>query len=403
MEGVTMILNEIARDIGITKDNNVPEAMHAYYPIPPNRERELCNIALIEHLQQKFDFFGDYYEAVKKSWAALEQDKKRKAWVDAASLYMLDHDYEDVVKLPVPKPDGTLAGDLLSLFIHLPSIEKAYEGYIKRGFSAEFAMSYIKRYYGSLKHVSEKVVGRPALNGVFYRWLCLYTKTRMFDTHGFDFELHRFQEGYILRNKENGQILPCSVNQMLHRSGLPLGCAGAEDPKGAVEACFQETECAYLGHPVEDYRFSLEKNLYPKTVWELAVQPGDFTIVVHIGKNPDISPENFCSAIEIAKKIARERYGDMRPKMLSTHSWLLCPELENMLRPDAKILSFARNFIRFPLSNASGKSVFGFVFPYGAHLRPLEELPEDTSLMRALKAHYLAGGCILDYNGVIAL
>ena len=31
------------------------------------------------------------------------------------------------------------------------------------------------------------------------------------------------------------------------------------------------------------------------------------------------------------------------------------------------------------------------------------ELPEDTSLMRALKAHYLAGGYILDYNGVIGL
>lgn len=398
-----MILHEIAKDIGITKYNDIPEAMHAYYPIPSNRKKELCNMALIEHLQQKFDFFRDYYEAVRKSWEALEQDEKRKAWVDAAALFMLDHDYEDAVKIPVPKPDGTLAGDLLSLFIHLPSIEKAYEDYIKRGFSAEFAMSYMKRYYGSLKHVSEKVVGRPALNGVYYRWLCLYTKTRMFDTHGFNFELHRFQEAYILRNKVSGQIVPCSINQMLHRSGLPLGCAGAEDPEDAVEACFQETEHAYFGHPVQEHKFSLKKKQYPKAEWELAMQPGDYTIVVHIANSSDISPENFCAAIESAKLIAKERYCDLEPKMLSTHSWLLCPELENMLRPDAKILSFARSFIRFPLSNASGKSVFGFVFPSGSHLCPLEELPEDTSLMRALKAHYLSGGYILDYNGVIAL
>ena len=225
----------------------------------------------------------------------------------------------------------------------------------------------------------------------------------MFDTHGFDFESHRFQEAYILRHKESGQILPLSVNQMLHRSGLPLGCAGAEDVDGAVQVCFQETEDAYLGHAVENYRFSLAQTTFPKALWELTMQPGDITIVVHVPSKSDISPENFYEAIENAKVIAREQYFDLQPKMLSTHSWFLCPDLEHMLRPDAKLLSFARCFTRFPLSGATGKSVFGFVFPAGSHLRPLEELPEDTSLMRALKAHYLAGGYILDYNGVIAL
>jgi hypothetical protein len=398
-----MILNEIAREIGITKYNDIPEAMHQYYPIPEDRVGELCNMELIDHLQQKFDFFREYYEAVKISWAAMEKDEKRKAYVDAASLFMLDYDYEDVVRIPVPKPDETLAGDLLSLFILLPSVEKAYEDYQKRGFSEAFAMDYMKRYYSSIRYVSEKVVGRPALNGVFYRWLCLYTKTRMFDTHGFDFELHRFQEAYILRNKENGELLPLSLNQLLHRSGLPLGCAGAEDPKGAVQAQFQETEDAYWGHAVENYKFSLTPATYPKTEWEIAMQPGDITIMLHIPGKCDISVENFYAALEDVKRIARQRYVDLQPKMLSTHSWFLCPELEHMMRPDSKVILLADCFTRFPLSGASGKSVFGFVFPPGSHLRPLEELQEDTSLMRAVKTHYMAGGYILDYNGVIAI
>ena len=44
--------------------------------------------------------------------------------------------------------------------------------------------------------------------------------------------------------------------------------------------------------------------------------------------------------------------------------------------------------------------MFGFVFPPGSQV-DLENLPEETSLMRAIKDHYLAGGFILDYNGVI--
>lgn len=395
-----MILNEIAKEIGITKYNEVPEGMHGYYPVPLNRRAELCSAALIERLQQKFAFFGDYYEAVKKSWEALERDEKRKAWVDVAGLYMIDHDYEDVVGIPVPKPDGTAAGDLLSLFILLPSVENAYEGYIKRGFSREFAEGYMKRYYASLNHVSQKVVGRPAMNGVYFRWLCLYIKNRLFDTHGFDFEIHRFQQGYILRHRETGKIVPLSLDQMIHRSGLPLGCAGAEDPEGAFEACFQETEDAYLGHTVENYRFSPQQVRYSKMEWELAMKPGDMTIVVHIPKTADISEENFQKAVAGAKLIAHERYSEFEPKMLSTYSWLLCPDLENMLRPDSRILAFGKCFVRFPLSKATGKSVFGFVFPPGSQV-DLENLPEETSLMRAIKACYLTGGYILDYNGVI--
>ena len=168
-----MSLNEIAKAIGVVKYDNIPEGMFRYYPIPENRKAELCSMEMIDRLQERFDFFGEYYEAAKKSWAAIEQDENRKTWVDVSSLYMIDEEYEKVTKIPVPDPDGTPAGDLLQLFIHVPAVEAAYDGYIKRGFSEEFALKYMRRYYGNVSHTSKNIIGRPSLIAMSFRWLCL--------------------------------------------------------------------------------------------------------------------------------------------------------------------------------------------------------------------------------------
>ena len=50
-------------------------------------------------------------------------------------------------------------------------------------------------------------------------------------------------------------------------------------------------------------------------------------------------------------------------------------------------------------NKTEGKSVFTFIF-----LKPedtkLQELPEDTRLMRAVKKHYLDGGFIYEHGGL---
>ena len=71
-----------------------------------------------------------------------------------------------------------------------------------------------------------------------------------------------------------------------------------------------------------------------------------------------------------------------------------------MLKPGSKILSFGECYTRYPRLDAGGKSVFSFVFPK-TFKGPYEELPEDTSLMRALKQHYIDGKFVLWYSGVI--
>ena len=104
-----MTLNEIAKEIGVVKYDTIPEGMFAYYPVPEDRKGELCSLEMIERLQERFEFFGDYFEAAKERWAAVEKDELRKTWIDVASLYMIDNEYEKITKIPVPEPDSCSA------------------------------------------------------------------------------------------------------------------------------------------------------------------------------------------------------------------------------------------------------------------------------------------------------
>jgi hypothetical protein len=394
-----MTLLEIAKEIGCRKYETMPEEMNAYYPIPEDRKSELCSFEMIDRLQEKFNFFGEYYENAKECWKAIEQDELRKTWVDVASLYMIDNEYEKITKIPVPEPDGTLAGDLLQLFIHVPSIEAAYESYLRRGFDEETALSYMEGYHRNITHTAKNVNGRVSMIGMYFRWFCLYTKARIFRYMGFNFELHNWTLSYVIKNKKTGEVLPLSKEAKYHRSGEVLGSAGAEDEEGSWEATFEETEDAFIGHPAVNCKFTKEKATFSKSEWEMHLKPGDKVIGIHIPKNTDFSDENIHASFEGAKEIVKKGYADWNPKMLVCSSWLLCPDLEEMLKPDSRILAFGRRFIRFP-RKGTGKSPFSFVFPQ-SFKGTYEELPEDTSLMRALKARYVGGGFLLDYTGVI--
>lgn len=398
---MNMTLTEIAKEIGIVKYDAIPEKMFEYYPIPEDRKNELCSMELIERLQERFDFFGEYFEDAKERWAAIEKDELRKTWVDVSSLYMIDNEYEKVTKIPVPEPDGTLAGDLLQLFIHVPSIEAAYDLYLERGFSEEEAKGYMRTYYSNVNHTSKNILGRTTLIAMYFRWLCLYTKARIFRYSGFNFEIHRFSGAYVLKNKETGEVAILSRGSTYHRSGEVLGSAGAEDEEGSYKTTYEETEDAYIGHRSVNCIFQKEAETFPKEKWSMLLKPGNRVIGVHIPKNTDFSNENIDNAFAGAKEIVKKGFGDTNPKMFHCSSWLLSPQLEEIMKPESRILAFGRRFMRYPIKG-NGKAVFNFVFPQ-SFKGPYEDLPEDTSLMRALKAKYIAGEYIYGYSGFIEL
>lgn len=360
----------------------------------------LCTDKLIDSLQERFDLFGNYYPLVKKANEEIHRDEAMKTWLNGAARYYQLADHDHARDLPVPLPDGSLARDFLPLMAMLPSVDAAYEIYRKRGFSHEDAVRFLGCIKLNIFIVESRILGRPAITTGYFRWLAHYLKGTIFDHGGLNFEMKKSaKNGYYLKNRSTGEIVVLSVREKLHRSGMPLGSAGFEEEEGCFSATFEETDTAYLGHPVINFRTARKKERFEKTEWDLFLSPDEDIINVHIPRKTDLSPENVTRAYKEALEITKKCYPEHQPKAFVCSSWLMDPALAEILGENSRLARFAAPYLRFP-NKSAGKEVFSFVFrPMDAE--DLSALPENTSLERGLKKKYLKGEYVYAFTGML--
>lgn len=394
-----MGFSEIAQVFQITK---YPAALEQYWPIPVKRQNELCSLQLMDRLQKRYNLFGRYYEAVKEGFEGLSSHQR--AYLDAVSLFIKDRSLEEVRKLPYPDNAGTPASNMLPFLVHLPAIEDAYEAYRARGFSHEEALLSLDAFKAYLWEMEQYRAGYVGLTPDLSRWVSQFTKAMMFYSGigGISFQpipLDPSQSPYYLKNKNTGEILPVfGHNIAMHKSGIPLGSAGAEDPQGAFTPEFKETEDAYWGNPVRDCLVSSQQERFDKAQWSLFISPGDHILATHIFFGSDFTPEVLDQALAKGWDMAQKYYPEFQFKAQYCRSWLLCPALADILGESSKVAMFGNRFVRFPIFSL-GQAVFEFVFP-GFQGKP-EDLPEKTSLQRKIKAKLVAGGHIYVVAGLI--
>lgn len=123
---------------------------------------------------------------------------------------------------------------------------------------------------------------------------------------------------------------------------------------------------------------SLEGAIYPT---------GTPVLAVHIPAGEPLEPAAALDAFAQAKAFF-PRYLGAHYRLLHCHTWLLAPELNDLLPASSRILQFQRLFHVYAHNDArqAEERVFGDV------LDDPSLYPEHTSLQKALKAHLLSGG-----------
>ena len=391
-----MVLRQIADQVGIGK---YPEELDALFAGMPASDVPACDVGLIDSLQVRYDIFGAYYDAVRKTAALINADPVRSAWVRAGAAFVSSSTLEQARRLPVPAADGTVLTAMLALHILIPQIPDSIQRYRCQGVGEEELQGYLDAYKSGIRIV-EMQTGIPGINGVYYGWLLRFAKAEIFKTGGLQFEIRTLPAAAMyLQNRKSRQILPIMCKGTFHASGIQvLGSRCYEDEGGAFAADFKEDAQAYWGHAVMDGAVDRQRRRYPKDLWECIGRPGDSCLGMHIPRGADISDEALFRACASAKGIAAERYPEFDGSLVLCESWLLDPQLGKLLGEQSRIAGFSRCFARYP-NKSSGKDGFTFVFP------KLEDdykiLPEDTSLQRKLKQLYLDGGGIYTYSGSV--
>lgn len=384
----------ISKDLALPDPGNVLEQTCARMR---EEDFKLISEAEICALEEKYRLLGQYLPQVLQARRDLEKDEARKTWIAAAAFCFPERSAKEVRQIPLPKSDGSLAGDMAPLFVLLPQVETAAADYRAHGATEEQILGYMHSFEGGLS-VGEKQNGQPGLGKTYYTWICRYAKASLFRIGGLNFEFTDFCKNAVaLKNVHTGEIVMLMRNFIFAENGLPVESAGQGNMKNAFATSFASLPDAYYGYPVRNIRCINELTAFPKADWKILAQAGDPMLGVHIPRGADISVEATHKAFAEAEALVRKWYPDRKICGFFCHSWLLDPVFDKMLPDGSKIRQFGSVYARYP-HKSGADSVFSFVFPKKV---PYEELPEDTSLQRAIKKYYLDGNVVNAYGGFV--
>lgn len=393
-----MTFSEIVKSLGM---ETYPQEMDRFYEEVKAGAAPLFDRALIDRHHRERELFGKYYEDVVRGYEDLLTRENAYAYAQTAARYMQQATQAEAKAIPLPEPDGTPALDMLPLMIELPMVDRGLAEFVKRGVTRELAEQYMTSVFRGDIGVNIRRHGRPGLDKLYFGWITLYLYALIFPCGGFRFNLtHIGKYFYVLRNKKTGETAVLLHDREVHRSGEILGSAGLEDPEGSFRTQVTETETEFSGYPTNEKGYIQNKCChYPKSHWEAAVRPGDCVLAVHLPGGMKLEKEANRQAMKDALAHAAAYYSDYAPKAIHCGSWLLNPELEEVLGSQSNILGFASMFHLHP-TKCKGQGVFNFVFKTSVN-PDLATLPEDTRLQRWLKAKYLAGGYNRNFGGFI--
>lgn len=122
------------------------------------------------------------------------------------------------------------------------------------------------------------------------------------------------------------------------------------------------------------------------------VPVGKETVIeMHIPSDADFSPSAVDASIEMARGFFGEYYPELSDCEYRCHSWLLDPQLKDMLSEGSNILNFQDRFELYD----SGENDEEFIeWLFNSRTKDYQSLPENTSLQKKVKNLLLNQGTI---------
>lgn len=111
-------------------------------------------------------------------------------------------------------------------------------------------------------------------------------------------------------------------------------------------------------------------------------------IAVHIPSDADMKPDSIQASLSAFNTFRETCFADWKDVKLTCDSWMLVPELRELLGESSRIVAFQRLF-EIDQIDREATWFLGWIYP--GHDIVDENLPEKTSLQRQLKKYLLAG------------
>ncbi len=381
-----MTLQEISQRLGIS---SYPEKFNEIYLSLIGKKNIDTDSDFITSFENNYEVLREHFLFVMECWNAICKDKDLFVWYRIICKYLKSCTRAEASNIPLPADDLTPSRHMFAIYPLLAKIPDCVDSYKRHGFSYEEIKKNLIVFYNSLNLVKEST-GSVGINLMYYQWILNYIYCEIYDIGSFNFQFTKlYLDAVLLKNKLISEHVILMTDGVFHKCGQILGSAGYEDEEGSFNADYEENETSFIGRIVINGYVSQNISEFKKSEWTVAAKYGDDILSVHIPRSADLSLQAIQESYLLGMKTAKERFPEYSPQYLYCRSWIIDPRLENFLQENSKITGFGRMYMRFPVK-CTGRDGRYFLFS-GSQERD-ENLPENTSLQRKIKTHYLNGG-----------
>lgn len=312
-------------------------------------------------------FFPELCEILRTAEKGIRGNEPLKRY----TLFLREVYYSGIdAHIPFALPDKEKIGqNLAPLFAISTFVPKAIEKMEEKGISAEMQKKVLAAFPKAVEAFRE-INGVPGIESSFFFWARHYLVPDIFPIGSLEFELTHLPQGEtVLCERETGKLIHVREFSKATFSGKPVSRSGIEEAE----------------------------KFFPKEQYNMPLSQEDYILSVHIPKGADVSDEALAKSMAEAQSFFRKHYPEVEICAFYCRSWLMDPALADILPEGAKIISFQNFFTRYPVKS-TGKEIFVFILK--EQPSSPEDIPETTSLFRAVRKRYLKNEPIYVYAGV---
>lgn len=201
----------------------------------------------------------------------------------------------------------------------------------------------------------------------------------------------------VLRNENNGKVMIFSEPGIKYRrDGRIDGTNGLIDSEQGWTALYDQSDDNFIvGNPIRSSGFASQETVrLSADDWRVVLRRGDPVLDIHIPEGSPMRPEQCRESFERAVRFYRERFPEKPFKAFVCASWLLDPQLADIVPATSNITAFQRMLSLFPVLSDESET---YRRVFGTDALDPATASRDTGLRRAIvefakAGHRLHGG-----------
>ena len=244
--------------------------------------------------------------------------------------------------------------DLMPLFALLPHIPKAVEAVRRRKIPEDILA---KTYLGleRILDVTQIRLGRPVYDETYFAWAQHFLDGTLFSIGRLEFEVKAAMGGNTaVFQSDDGAYCLLAEEGLFNRAGYVKGTAGQCDDL-LYKASVIETEQYFEGYAINIRgNVCLRSVKLDKTHWHRLCGPESPVIGVHIPMGPGLTGEAVHASYRRAESVFAASFPEYDFRGFCCHSWLMDPQLSDLLLPESNIVRFQSDYLRCPVQSDTG-------------------------------------------------